>query len=251
MKYVYLDIVKYIKERMAEEDFKYPSQEELCEYLIGKLRNFKNVTITTRPIKNTHGICYGIDVKNYTLSNLSNSVFHSLALRTVSHTSRVINIKLVFSDNEQRNADMKVNADAIMQIFREISNTVKSNGDYNKTLENVRIEEFTDNRGNKHLAILGESTRGASLIYAYLRSMDFVKTINEKYANVESTNDIPLDLDKQLDMLELSTKPPNLEQKYKELKQLQPVPKPKVTISIGNKVVLKPSKNKDKYNKNK
>jgi len=200
------------------------SQEELCDFLIAKLRNFKNVNITTRPIENARGICYGIDVKNYTLGNLGNGVFHSLSMRTVSHTSRVINIKLVFNDNEKRNADMKVNADALMQIYREISNTTKPNGELNKTLENVHIDEFEDERGNKHLAVIGESTKGASLIYTYLRTMDFIRVINDKYSNEEVNEDgiedgIEITDDMTEDEIDEKTK--LLEKKLKALTELR------------------------------
>ena len=200
------------------------SQEELCDFLIAKLRNFKNVNITTRPIENARGICYGIDVKNYTLGNLGNGVFHSLSMRTVSHTSRVINIKLVFNDNEKRNADMKVNADALMQIYREISNTTKPNGELNKTLENVHIDEFEDERGNKHLAVIGESTKGASLIYTYLRTMDFIRVINDKYSNEEVNEDgIEDDIEITDDMTDadIDAKTKILEQKLKALTELR------------------------------
>jgi hypothetical protein len=64
---------------------------------------------------------------------------------------------------------MKVNTDAITQIFRDIANTTKDNGDENRILELVRIEEFENERHNKHLAVIAESTKGASLVYTYKR----------------------------------------------------------------------------------
>lgn len=254
----------------VETTSKYPSQEELCEYLVAKLRNYKYINITTRPIQNARGTCYGIDIKNDTLSNLGNGVFHSLSMRTVSHTSRIINIKLVFNDNEERNADMKINADAIIQIYREIANTTKPNGELNKTLENIRFEEFTDNRDNSHLAIIAESTKGASLVYAYRRTMDFIRIINEKYStdSTENTNKDLEDDDMTID--EIDAKSKLLEKQLKALTELRNVQhdtsgsasasasdsaittsnstttnksKPKkLTISVGNKIISKNKK---------
>lgn len=208
-----------------------PTQEELCEFLVAKLRNFDNVEITINPFENARGTCYGIDVKNKTLSNLGNGVFHSLSLRTVSHTSRVINIKLVFNDDNERNADMQRNADAIMQIYREICNTVKPNGEINKTLETVRIDEFEDARGNKHLTVIGESTRGASLIYTYLKTMEFVREINDKYAptgtnamhnqDTHDEDDIKISEDMTLD--ELDATKALLERKLKAIIELREI----------------------------
>jgi hypothetical protein len=259
---------KYIQYGQGQQ--KQLSQEELCTFLTEKLRNFKNVTINTRKIENSHGVCYGIDVKNYTLGHLGNSVFHSLSLRTVSHTSRIINIKLVFNDNEQRNTDMKINADAITQIFREIANTTNDKGEPNNTLETVRIEEFEDERHNKHLSVIGESTKGASLIYTYLRTMDFVRTINEKYCPIEpnaeddipepNDNMTPDEIDAQTQLLEKKLKALTIlrnAQKQaattaeyakdaedavhdaEEKPTSRPISPKKLTISIGDKVISK------------
>lgn len=173
---------------MSFQNKKYLSQKELCEHLTSKLRNFNNVTINIREIKNNKSLLYSIDVKNRNLCNYLNGVFHSISLRTVSHPSRIINIKIVFNDNVQRNNDIWINADAITQIFREIANTTKDNGKENKTLSAIKIEEFEDERNNKHLAVIAESVRGASLIYTYLKSIEFVKAINQKYSSIGDTS---------------------------------------------------------------
>ena len=65
---------------------------------------------------------YNIKVKN---SNLQfyGDIFYSGTWQTVSHTGRIINISLIFNDNEERNNDMLINADAIIAIFRNIAPT--------------------------------------------------------------------------------------------------------------------------------
>lgn len=226
------------QQQQQQQDRKQISQEDLCEFLIAKLRNFKNVNITTRTIENARGICYGIDIKNNTLGNVGNGVFHSLSMRTVSHTSRIINIKLVFNDDEQRNDDMKVNADAIIQIYREICNTTKPNGDFNKTLENVRIEEFEDERENKHLAVIGESTKGASLIYIYLRTIEFVRVINEKYSIAVAEADAKdveddIEITDNMTVDEIDTKAKLLEKKLKALTELRNAQKSSTTNTVS------------------
>lgn len=245
-----------------QQDRKPVSQEELCDFLVEKLRNFKNVTIDTRKIENKQGVCYGIDVKNYSLGNLGKGVFHSMTMRTVSHTARIINIKLVFNDNEKRNADMKLNADAIIQIYREIANITKDNGELNKTIESIRFEEFEDARHNKHLSIIAESTKGASLIYTYLRTIDFVRAINDKYgsddADAEDTELNEVEITDGMTPEEIDAQSKLLEKKLKALEELRaaqqraasslstdsdgkPTSRPttpgKFNIMVGNKVM--------------
>jgi len=197
------------------------SQDELCEHLINKLRNFNNVTINTHEMENSKGVLYGIDVKNRSLGNYLNGVFHSLSMRTVSHASRIINIKIVFNDDEQRNADIWINADAIAQIFREIANTTKDNGEENRTLESIRIEEFEDERHNKHLAVIAESVKGASLIYTYLKSMEFVKAINEKYPSANSVSASVESSNENMTPDEIKNKKQLLEKELKVLEELE------------------------------
>ncbi len=208
-----------------QSDRKPVSQQELCDFLIEKLRNFKNVTINTREITNKQGICYGIDVKNYSLGNLGKGVFHSLSMLTMSHIARFIYIKLVFKDNKKRNIDMKLNADAIIQIYREIANVTKENGELNKTIENIRIEEFEDERHNKHLSIVAESTKGASLIYTYLKTIDFVRAINDKYGGDEvDAEDVELDeveITAEMTAEQIDAQAKLLEKKLKALEELR------------------------------
>jgi len=208
-----------------QSDRKPVSQEELCDFLIEKLKNFKNVTIDTRKIENKQGVCYGIDVKNYSLGNLGKGVIHALTMRTVSHTARIINIKLVFNDNEKRNADMKRNADAIIQIYREIANITKDNGELNKTIESIRLEEFEDARHNKHLSIIAESTKGASLIYTYLRTIDFVRAINDKYesddTDIEDVELNEVEITDGMTPEEIDAQAKLLEKKLKALEELR------------------------------
>ena len=250
------------QQQHLQSDRKPVSQEELCDFLVEKLRNFKNVTIDTRKIENKQGVCYGIDVKNYSLGNLGKGVFHSMTMRTVSHTARIINIKLVFNDNEKRNADMKLNADAIIQIYREIANITKDNGELNKTIESIRFEEFEDARHNKHLSIIAESTKGASLIYTYLRTIDFVRAINDKYgsddADAEDTELDEVEITDGMTPEEIDVQSKLLEKKLKALEELRaaqqraasslstdsdgkPASRPttpgKFNIMVGNKVM--------------
>jgi len=215
------------QQQQQQQDRKPVSQEELCDFLIEKLRNFKNVTINTRKIENARGVCYGIDVKNYSLGNLGKGVFHSLSIRTVSHIVRIINIKLVLKDNDKLNADMKLNADAIIQIYREIANITKENGELNKTIESIRIEEFEDERHNKHLSIIAESTKGASLIYTYLKTIEFVRAINDEYGNEDAdadTHDVELnevEITPEMTAEQIDAQAKLLEKKLRALEELR------------------------------
>lgn len=244
---------------------KYPTQEELCEHLTSKLRNFNNININTRKMENQQGVFYGIDVRNRSLSNYLNGVFHSLSMRTVSHASRIINVKIVFNDDEQRNADIWINADAISQIFREIANTTKDNGEENRTLESIRIEEFEDERHNTHLSVIAESVKGASLIYTYLKSMEFVKAINEKYASASA----PATADgesspENMTPDEIKTKKQLLEKELKVLEELENAKRNSAIASANDEVSTAPAtaaiavaapktptRNKAKYNNTK
>lgn len=221
---------------------KYPTQEELCEHLTSKLRNFNNININTRKMENQQGVFYGIDVRNRSLSNYLNGVFHSLSMRTVSHASRIINVKIVFNDDEQRNADIWINADAISQIFREIANTTKDNGEENRTLESIRIEEFEDERHNKHLSVIAESVKGASLIYTYLKSMEFVKAINEKYANASVADTADGEsINENMTPDEIKTKKQLLEKELKVLEELENAKRNSVIASANDEVSTAPA----------
>jgi len=155
----------------------YISQEELTEHLTAKLRGNKFVEVKTKEIKNDRGTLYEIDVINSGLYRIGNGTFFTMKLHTVSHKSRVIFIRIIFNDDEARNADMRINADAILQIFREIAPD---------TIESVSITDVDDSKGNKHLAVLANTVKGASLNFTYERAMEFVHVVDEKYGSSAS-----------------------------------------------------------------
>jgi hypothetical protein len=152
----------------------YISQEELTEHLTAKLRGNKFVEVKTKEMKNDRGTLYEIDVINPGLYHIGNGTFFTMKLHTVSHKSRVIFIRIIFNDDETRNADMRINADAIIQIFREIAPD---------TIESVSLTDVDDSKGNKHLAVLASTVKGASLNYTYERAMEFVHVVDEKYGS--------------------------------------------------------------------
>ena len=161
------------QEQQAPRDT-YISQAELTEHLTAKLRGNKFVEVKTKEIKNDLGTLCEIDVFNPGLYRIGNGTFFTLKLHTVSHRSRVIYIRIIFNDDEARNADMRINADAITQIFREIAPD---------TIESISITDVDDSKGNKHLAVLAKTCKGASLNYTYERAMEFVHTVDEKYGS--------------------------------------------------------------------
>lgn len=157
------------------------SQEKLTEHLTAKLLDNKFVNVKTKEIKNERGVLFEIDVINPGLQRIGNGTFFSMKLHTVSHKSRIIYIRIIFNDNEERNADMRINADSIIQIFREIAS---------ETLENISITDVDDSKGNKHLAVLANTIKGASLIYTYERAMEFIHAVDKKYSSSNSTSEI-------------------------------------------------------------
>jgi hypothetical protein len=168
-----------------------PTQSEMRDYLIEKLQQNKFVEVNTKEITNERGVLYEIDVKNHGLYRIGNSTFYSMKLHTVSHKSRVIFIRIIFNDNEGRNADMRVNADAIIQIFRELAPD---------TIDTISINDVDDSKGTKHLAVIASTVKGASLNYTYERALQFVHVIDEKYgspsdsANTNNANLVSPDL---------------------------------------------------------
>jgi hypothetical protein len=163
------------------------TQEEMTDVLISKIRNYDNIDIKTKEINKEKGLFYAINVRA-DLSKIGNGVFHSAKINTVSHINRVVNIKMVFSDNETLHHDMKVNVDSLFQCFREIAPD---------TITNIHIETFKDQIDNEHLCIILSTIKGSSLTYVYKRMIDFVNVINEKYGllpspkyNKVSINDI-------------------------------------------------------------
>lgn len=164
------------REQQAPRDT-YISQEELLEHLTSKLRENKFVEIKTKEIKNDRGTLYEIDVINPGLYRIGNGTFFSMKLHTVSHKSRIIFITIIFNDDETRNADMRINVDAIMQIFREIAPD---------TIETVSIADVKDSKGKEHLAVRASTFKQASLNYTYKCAMEFVHVVDEKYGSSDS-----------------------------------------------------------------
>ena len=152
------------------------TQEEMTDVLISKIRNYDNIDIKTKEINKEKGLFYAINVRA-DLSKIGNGVFHSAKINTVSHINRVVNIKMVFTDNETLHHDMKVNVDSLFQCFREIAPD---------TITNIHIETFKDQIDNEHLCIILSTIKGSSLTYVYKRMIDFVNVINEKYGSLPS-----------------------------------------------------------------
>ena len=155
------------------------SQEEMTEILISKIKLLDNVDIKTKEINKEKGTFYSINVRS-DLSKIGNGIFHSAKLNTVSHINRIVNIKLVFSDNEHLHHDMRINIDAIFQCFREIAPD---------TITSINMETFKDQIENEHLSIVIETIKRSSLIYVYSKMIEFVNVINEKYGSIPSSND--------------------------------------------------------------
>jgi len=164
------------REQQAPRDT-YISQEELVEHLTAKLRENKFVEIKTKEIKNDRGTLYEIDVINHGLYRIGNGTFFTMKLHTVSHKSRIIFITIIFNDDEARNADMRINADAIIQIFREIAPD---------TIDTISITDIKDSKGNEHLAVRASTFKQASLNYTYKCAMEFVHVVDEKYGSSDS-----------------------------------------------------------------
>ena len=152
------------------------SQEEMTDVLISKIKNYDNIDIKTKEINKEKGLFYAINVRA-DLSKIGNGVFHSAKINTVSHINRVVNMKLVFSDNESLHHDMKINVDSLFQCFREIAPD---------TITNIHIETFKDQIENEHLCIILSTIKGSSLTYVYKRMMEFVIVINKKYGALPS-----------------------------------------------------------------
>jgi hypothetical protein len=154
-----------------------PTQLEMVDILTVKIKKYNNVDIKTKEFTNNVGKFYAITA-HIKLSDIGNSVFHSATLKTVSYNKRIVNIKCVFSDNENLKHDMKINRDSVFQCFRDIAPD---------TIITISLEDFKDQSEQSHLRIIASTIKGASLIFVYKRLMEFVKIINEKYGNLIST----------------------------------------------------------------
>ena len=161
-----------------------PTQNEMKDILISKIKHYKNVDIKIKEVTNAVGIFYAITTY-IKLDEISNGVFHSATLKTVSYNKRTVNIKCVFSDNENLIRDMEINRDSVFQCFRDIAPD---------TITTISLEKFNDQSDKTHVRIIASTIKGSSLIYIYKRLMDFVNVINEKYGNLVTTpiKDIPI-----------------------------------------------------------
>jgi hypothetical protein len=181
-----------------EQEKKILSQEEMTEVLISKIKNNENIDIKIKEINKEKGLFFAINVRA-DLTHIGNGVFHSAKLNTVSHINRVVNIKLVFSDNENLHHDMKINSDAIIQCFREVAPD---------TITSIHIETFKDQIENEHLSLILSTIKGSSLTYVYRKMIEFVTIINEKYGVLPSPvykqisiNDIANEMQQDLEQL--------------------------------------------------
>lgn len=194
------------------------SQKELTEFLTAKLRNNKFVEVKIKEITNARGILYEIDVINQGLSRIGHGIFFNIKIHTVSHKFRTAFIQINFNDNEARNADMRINADAIIQIFREIAPD---------TIDSVSITDVVDSKGNTHLAVIASTVKGASLNYTYERVMEFVHVVDEKYGSSNSASaiddNVEDDISTAKDMTsdQIDAEAALLEKKLKALQELK------------------------------
>jgi len=157
-----------------------PTQKEMKDILISKIKHYKNVDIKLKEVTNAVGVFYAITTY-IKLDEISNGIFHSATLKTVSYNKRTVNIKCVFSDNENLIRDMEINRDSVFQCFRDIAPD---------TITNISLEKFNDQSDKPHVRIIASTIKGSSLIYVYKRLMDFVNVINEKYGNVITNKEI-------------------------------------------------------------
>jgi hypothetical protein len=171
-------------QREPFQEKKILTQEEMTEVLISKIKSLDNIEIKTKEINKEKGKFFAINVR-VDLSKIGNGVFHSAKLNTVSHINRVVNMKLVFSDNENLHHDMRVNIDSIIQCFREVAPD---------TITSIHIETFKDQIDNEHLSLTITTIKGSSLIYVYKRMMEFVSIINEKYGVLPPSNYKPVSI---------------------------------------------------------
>jgi hypothetical protein len=173
--------IKTSEAKNSERDHKESkilTQQEMTEVLISKIKSNENIDIKTKEINKEKGIFYAINIR-VDLSKIGFGVFYSAKLNTVSHINRIVNMKLVFSDNETLHHDMKVNIDSVIQCFREIAPD---------TITNIHIETFKDQIDNEHLSIVISTIKGSSLTYVYKKMMEFVSIINDKYGILSSSS---------------------------------------------------------------
>jgi hypothetical protein len=147
------------------------SQKDLTEFLVTKLRDNRFVEVTTNEISNDRGTLFEIDIKNGGLFRIGNGTFFSLKLHTVSHKSRVIFVTIVFNREVVNEKRILINADSIIQIFRELAPN---------TIDKISIQHLGE---NKPLAVVACTIKGASLNYTYERALEFIHIVDEKYGS--------------------------------------------------------------------
>ena len=167
----------YNNDEEIQKEHKFLSQEEMVDRLISKIETYTNVDIKTKKIEKETGMFYAINLR-IDLSDIGSGVFHSAKLNTVSHFNRIVNIKLIFSDNEILHEDMKINSDALIQCFREIAPN---------TITNIKIDTFKDQLENEHLCLTISTVKTSSLTYIYDKTIEYVNVINEKYGEIQKT----------------------------------------------------------------
>jgi hypothetical protein len=172
-----MDTTKTQNDKKTEIINYQPTQMEMKDILISKIKHYKNVDIKLKEVTNAVGVFYAITTY-IKLDEISNGIFHSATLKTVSYNKRTVNIKCVFSDNENLIHDMEINRDSVFQCFRDIAPD---------TITDISLEKFNDQSDKPHVRIIASTIKGSSLIYVYKRLMDFVNIINEKYGNLVTT----------------------------------------------------------------
>jgi len=153
------------------------TQEEMMDELISKVKTIPTIEIKTKQIEKETGMFYSINLR-VDLSHIGFGVFHSAKLNTVSHINRIVNMKLIFSDNTNLHEDMKINRDALIQCFREIiPNTITS----------IKIDTFKDQLDNEHLCLTITTIKISNLTYIYEKMIDYVNVINKKYGEIQKS----------------------------------------------------------------
>ena len=153
------------------------TQEEMMDELISKVKTIPTIEIKTKQIEKETGMFYSINLR-VDLSHIGFGVFHSAKLNTVSHINRIVNMKLIFSDNTNLHEDMKINRDALIQCFREIiPNTITS----------IKIDTFKDQLDNEHLCLTLTTIKINNLTYIYEKMIDYVNVINKKYGEIQKS----------------------------------------------------------------
>lgn len=161
--------------------------EEMLEFVINKIRNAPFVNLNSWAVEKNGRKWYNIKVKNNDLGRIGSGVFHSGTFDTISSDHRIVHIRLVFADDEHRNADILANKDTIIELFREVAKPKEGTQFTRPTIESIKIETYEDQKQNKHLAVFADTIKGASLIYTYNLCIEFVRRVNEKFGGDANT----------------------------------------------------------------